>query len=86
MCFNWGLEVYVMLDLSSHMLFGTRKELKSVSASKITALLGWQSLASKDRFGVAIFDGKSTRYFKPQNNPKSLMAILKNISNTGGKK
>jgi uncharacterized protein (DUF58 family) len=44
-------EVYVVLDLSPYMLFGTKKELKSVSASKIASLLGWQSMANKDRFG-----------------------------------
>lgn len=76
-------EVYVVLDLSPHMLFGTKKELKSVSASKLAALLGWQSMANKDRFGLLLFDGVKTRTFKPQNNPKSLMAIFKTISDVG---
>ena len=34
-------QIYVWLDLSASMLFGSKKELKSVSASKIAALLGW---------------------------------------------
>ena len=75
-------EVYVVLDLSPHMLFGTKKELKSVSASKISALLGWQSMVNKDRFGLVLYDGTETKVFKPQNNQKNLMAILKNISET----
>ena len=75
-------EVYVVLDLSSYMLFGTKKELKSVAAAKLTALLGWQSMANKDRFGVVIYDGVETRVFKPQNNQKNFMAILKAISET----
>ena len=75
-------EVYVVLDLSPYMVFGTKKELKSVSASKITALLGWLSLSNKDRFGVILFDGKKTKVFKPQGNQKSLNAILKSISIT----
>lgn len=73
-------EVYVVLDLSPYMLFGTKKELKSVSASKLTALLGWQSMQNKDRFGVLLYDGKDTKVFKPQNNQKNLMAIFKAIS------
>ena len=73
-------EVYVVLDLSPRMLFGTKKELKSVSASKLAALLGWQSLANKDRFGLVLFDGYRTEIYKPKNNPKSLMAILKAVS------
>lgn len=75
-------EVYVVLDLSSYMLFGTKKELKSVAASKLAALLGWQSMANKDRFGVLIYDGRETKIFKSQNNQKHLMAILKAISET----
>lgn len=75
-------EVYVVLDLSPYMLFGTKKELKSVSAAKLAALLGWQSLANKDRFGLILYDGKDTKVFKPQNNQKNLMAIFKAIAET----
>ena len=75
-------EVYVVLDVSPYMLFGTKKELKSVSAAKLTALLGWQSLANKDRFGLILFDGYETKMFKPQNNQKNLMAIFNAISET----
>ncbi len=75
-------EVYVVLDLSPYMVFGTKKELKSVSASKITALLGWLSLANKDRFGVVLYDGIKTKVFKPQTSQKNLIAILKTISTT----
>ena len=75
-------EVYVVLDLSPYMVFGTKKELKSVSASKITALLGWLSLANKDRFGVVLYDGIKTKVFKPQTSQKNLIAILKTISIT----
>ncbi len=78
-------EVYVILDLSPYMLFGTKKELKSVSASKIASLLGWQSLANKDRFGLVLYDGEKTRIFKPQSSQKNLMAILKAISETSSK-
>ncbi|MBR5154690.1 MAG: DUF58 domain-containing protein [Alphaproteobacteria bacterium] len=73
-------EVYVVLDLSPYMVFGTKKELKSVSASKIASLLGWESLSNKDRFGLVLYDGIKTRIFKPQSSQKNLIAILKAIS------
>ena len=73
-------EVYAVLDLSPYMVFGTKKELKSVSAAKFAALLGWQSLLNKDRFGLILFDGKNSRFFKPQNNQRNLMAIFKAIA------
>ncbi len=75
-------EVYVILDLSPYMLFGTKKELKSVAAAKLAALLGWQSMANKDRFGLLLYNGKETKVFKPQNNQKNLMAIFKAVSET----
>lgn len=78
-------EVYVVLDLSPYMLFGTKKELKSVSASKLAALLGWLSQVNKDRFGLILYDGIETKVFKPQNNQKHLMAIFKAISDTSSK-
>lgn len=73
-------EVYVLLDLSAHMVFGTRQELKSVSAAKITALLGWMSLVNKDRFGCMVFDGQRYWLFKPQNSQANMMVILKKIA------
>lgn len=75
-------EVYVVLDMSPYMVFGTRKELKSVAAAKVAALLGWQSLTNKDRFGVLIYDGYDIKFFKPQNNQKNLMAVFKAVSET----
>ncbi len=72
--------IYVWLDLSAPMVFGTRKELKSVTASKIAALVGWLALENKDRFGCVIFDGQNSLFFKPQNNRGQMMAVFKKIS------
>lgn len=73
-------QVYVWLDLSASMVFGTKKELKSVTASKLAALIGWLSLEKKDRFGIVIFDGIKTWWFKPQNSRAQLLAVLKKIA------
>lgn len=75
-------EVFVLLDLSPQMLFGTRNELKSVAAAKIAALLGWMSLENKDRFGCVIFDGRESYFFRPQNHRAGILAVLKKISET----
>lgn len=73
-------EIYVLLDMSPHMVFGTRHELKSVAAAKIAALLGWMSLENKDRFGCLVYDGWENLLFKPQNNRANMMVLLKKIS------
>ena len=73
-------EIYVLLDLSPYMAFGTRKELKSVAAAKITALLAWLCLEHKDRFGLCIFDGANEQTFKPSNNRGGIVAMLKKVA------
>ncbi len=75
-------EITVLVDMSASMVFGTRNELKTVSAAKIAALLGWYSLKNKDRFGALIFDGENSHYFKPQNNRQNLTAIFKMMAKT----
>ncbi len=72
--------ITVVLDLSSSMIFGTRHELKSVTAAKIAALLGWMSVRNKDRFGLVIYNGLNISYFKPQNNLNNLMAVFNKIA------
>lgn len=73
-------EIYVFLDLSPSMVWGTKKELKSVSAAKVTALLAWVCLENKDKFGCFIFDGKNKWFFKPSNSHENIIAIFKKIS------
>ena len=73
-------EIFVWLDLSSIMLFGSNIELKSVTASKIAALIGWVALNNKDRFGCVIFDGKKSWVFRPKNDRAYLGAVFNKIS------
>lgn len=72
-------EVYIWLDLSSKMRFGTKKELKSVTAAKTASLLGWFALANRDRLGMIIFDGNKTHIFNPQRDYENLLILLKKI-------
>ncbi|MBQ7303661.1 MAG: DUF58 domain-containing protein [Alphaproteobacteria bacterium] len=72
-------EVYAWLDLSESMRFGTKNELKSVTAAKTAALLGWFALANRDRFGLIVFDGNKTHIFEPKRDYENLLIILKKI-------
>lgn len=73
-------EIYVWLDLSPIMLFGSKTELKSVTAAKIAALLGWIALDNKDRFGCLVFDGQQSWLFKPRNDRSYIAAVCKKIA------
>ena len=78
-------EIYVLLDLSSSMVFATKKELKSVTAAKTAALIGWLAQENHDRFGTVIYDGSQIHTFKSQHNRAYLLAILKKISDISQK-
>ncbi len=74
------VETYIFLDLSQRMVFGTQNELKSVSACKMAALLGWLALENKDKLGVVIYDGSKTYFYKSRSGVKQFMAILNSIA------
>jgi len=74
-------EIYVLLDVSPQMLFGTKKELKSVTAAKTAARIAWWCMNNKDRFGCVINDGNEAMLFKAQNSQANLSMIFKKISN-----
>lgn len=73
-------KLYVWLDLSESMVFGSRKELKSVTACKIAALLGFWAEANKDRFGGVVWDGRQSYVFKAQNGRAELLRFLHKIA------
>ncbi len=72
-------EVYVLLDFSQTMAFGTRKELKSVTAAKIAARIGWQCLKNKDRFGCVIHAFPQDLLFKAQHSLSNMMLIFQKM-------
>ena len=73
-------EIYVLLDFSATMVFGTKRELKTVFAAKTAALIGWVALENRDRFGCVIYDGVQNHVFKAKSGIKNLLAIFKKIS------
>lgn len=73
-------EMTVLLDFSASMVFGTKKELKSVTAAKMAALIGWLTIHNKDRFGLLLFNGQTTTYFRPQNNISNLMNVFNHMA------
>lgn len=73
-------EIYVLLDFSATMVFGTKKELKSVFAAKTAALIGWVAIENRDRFGCIIYDGKQNHVFKAKSGVKNLLAILNTMA------
>ncbi len=68
--------VLIWLDLNASMFFATRGCFKSVSASKIAALLAWSTSAQNDRLGALIFAGKDHTELKPRRGKSAVLDLI----------
>ena len=71
--------VYVIVDQSSSMFFGSRKMMKSVTAAQAAALAMWKVLAVGDRVGGAVFNDQDLVEFTPKRNRKIAEKFLGEI-------
>ena len=72
-------EVFVWFSMAEDMRFGTKRELKSVTAAKTAALLSWFALGNKDRLNIVVFDGLKTRVFEIGRKQENMLTIFKKI-------
>lgn len=68
--------VFILLDLSDSMIFGSQFVFKSVQACHLAALLSWQAKQRNDRLGGIIFNQQASAELKPAARNKGLMAFL----------
>lgn len=68
--------VYVVVDQSASMRFGTRVCFKNVLAAKIAALFGWAALANHEQIGGIIFNDTATEFIKPRRSRRSLLDLF----------
>ena len=68
--------VFILLDLSDSMIFGSQFAFKSVQACHLGALLGWQAKQRNDRLGGIIFNQQRVAELKPAGRNRGLMAFL----------
>ena len=68
--------VFILLDLSDSMIFGSQFVFKSVQACHLAALLSWQAKQRNDRLGGIVFNQQNLAELKPAGRSKGLMAFL----------
>jgi uncharacterized protein (DUF58 family) len=68
--------VFILLDLSDSMIFGSQFAFKSVQACHLAALLSWQAKQRNDRLGGIIFNQQEAIELKPAGRTKGLMRFL----------
>lgn len=68
--------VFVVVDLSDSMLFGSQLLLKSVQAAHIAALIGWSAINRGDRIGALVFNQTQHYELKPATRTNALLRLF----------
>lgn len=70
--------VYIIIDFSPSMFFGTRNAFKSVVAARAAALIAWAALKNGDRIGTLLI--KNTfQILPPCQRKQNLIEVLKQV-------
>lgn len=72
--------VFILLDQSSHLFFGSRIAFKSVIAARASALLVWASITAGSRIGGVLFDDNEHLEHRPSGRRRDALALLKKIT------
>ena len=69
--------VFIIVDFSSSMFFGTRQCLKSVTAAKAAALIAWAGADHCNRIGGMVFNQNSHMEMRPKGGHQGVLRFLK---------
>ncbi len=69
--------VFIIVDLSSSMYFGSRHCLKSVAAAKAAALFAWAGADNSNRIGGLVFNDTSHMEMRPKGGHRGVLQFLK---------
>ncbi|MGU9956652.1 MAG: DUF58 domain-containing protein [Arenicellales bacterium WSBS_2016_MAG_OTU3] len=72
--------IFIAVDLSDSMQFGTRVAFKSVIAAKVASLLGWVAINRGDRFGAAILSQSEVSTIPMKGGPRAMQALTQLLS------
>lgn len=68
--------IFILVDYSYSMFFGTRKTFKSVIAAKAAALLAWAAAEQGDRVGGLVFSSEKSYQLRPQGGRHGVLRLL----------
>lgn len=68
--------VFLVLDQSASMFFGSQQYMKSVIAAEAAAISAWKVLAVGDRVGGIVFNDEGWDEVKPKRNSKAVLQFL----------
>lgn len=68
--------VFLLIEQSPRLFFGSGRCFKSVLAAQTAALFGWAALAHNDRIGGLVFSGSQSSEIRPRRSKQSLLQLL----------
>lgn len=71
--------VYIIVDYSASMFFGTKVAFKSVIAAQVAALIAWSAVHQRDRIGGIVFNAEKEIMIQPKTNSHGVVAFLKQL-------
>jgi len=71
--------VLLVVDQRISMFFGSRVNMKSVTAAEAAALAAWKVVGAGDRVGGIVFNDREVREVKPGRSKKAVMQMLQHI-------
>jgi len=72
--------VFLAVDYSPGMFFGTRICFKSVLAARIASLLAWSAMDNHDRVGGLVFSGKLHRECRPEPGKLGVIRLINSLT------
>ncbi|WP_375741690.1 DUF58 domain-containing protein [Pseudomonas boanensis] len=72
--------VFIMVEQSQRLFFGSGLVFKSVLAAQAASLIGWAALAHNDRIGGLVFSDQEHHEIKPRRSKQSLLQLLNRLA------
>ncbi|MFC3607085.1 DUF58 domain-containing protein [Stutzerimonas tarimensis] len=72
--------IYLLVEQSRRLFFGSGKGFKSLLAAQAAALIGWVALAHNDQVGGLVFGDDGCQEVKPRRSKQSLLQLLDRLA------
>jgi len=72
--------IFIMVEQSQRLFFGSGLMFKSVLAAQAAALFGWAALGHNDRIGGLVFGDNEHHEVKPRRSKQSLLQLLNRLA------
>jgi len=71
--------LYLLIDQSQSLFFGSQQAFKSVVAARISALLAWHGLQQGDRIGAMVFSDTHHHELRPQGGQRGVQHVFRTL-------